>query len=80
MTLEDATQLVDSKKTSQFGTTLLRPKKNQIHIQKNTSKIKVFGQNMSASFGRIMENLQTRIKMMPRHKMRAKRRNDQILQ
>ena len=32
MTLEDATQLVDSKKTSQFGTTLLRPKKNQIHI------------------------------------------------
>ena len=32
ITLEDATRLVDSKKTSQFGTTLLRPKKSQIHI------------------------------------------------
>ena len=27
ITLEDATRLVNSKKTSQFGTTLLRPKK-----------------------------------------------------
>ena len=32
ITLEDATRLVNSKKTSQFGTTLLRPKKSQIHI------------------------------------------------
>ena len=32
MTLEDAMQLVESKKTSQFGTALLRPKKSQIHL------------------------------------------------
>ncbi|MDI1495286.1 MAG: hypothetical protein K8823_592 [Cenarchaeum symbiont of Oopsacas minuta] len=32
MNLEDATKLVDSKKSSQFGTPFGRPKKSQIHI------------------------------------------------
>ena len=40
-----------------------------------TNKMKVFGQSMSASFGRIMGNLQTKTKVMPRCKMRTRMKN-----
>ena len=45
------------------------------NIQKSTNKMKVFGQSMSASFGRIMGNLQTKTKVMPRCKMRTRMKN-----